>query len=61
MKQMIRVRVTCTGNSKVLLERYISRPISEIPFSSIVDALDCIFEATPHTIDFIFDSVKSID
>ena len=61
MTQQIRLKVVSSTNQKVLFERYISKPLDSIPFATIIDAMEVLFDSQLHTTEFLVDTIKSIE
>lgn len=61
MTTYIRLRVVSTSaNGKVLFEKYLSQSIENVPYATLIDAMECIFYGMPHRTEFIIDCVEKI-
>ena len=59
MTQQIRLKVSSPSTGKVLFERYIPSvySVGDIPYSTLIDALECLFRGIPHNIEFIVHTI----
>lgn len=62
MTQQVRIKVINSSNGKVIFERYIPSvySVGDIPYSILIDAMECLFKGQPHSIEFIVHTIEPI-
>ena len=59
MKHQVFLKVVGSSN-KILFERAIPQCVEFIPYSNLIDSMDCLFKGIPHTILFQIDCIESV-
>lgn len=60
MTRQIRIKVSNPSTGKVLFERYIPASVGDIPYSTLIDAMECLFKGMPHVTEFIINQIEPI-